>query len=317
MRPDGETTGIDIARLEESDAVKLARLHNRCFREEIANFKRYGYHHIKPREAKRWFERGRILAAKLGDGIVGYLHFATYEEGGKQQGIALETYPAWIGQSKIGVLPRARRRGVATMLVKAAIDQSRAQDCESFNVVVYSDNLPAISLVDKLGFMKIGPDVVLAETDLKRQLPKTSPPEGVRIEMESRENVDAYAEYFDRIRSFYGDYADAREYVEEVMKDPSLVGNLYAWVGDQVVGSIGAEKVATCGWIGLPGVVPEHRRRGIGTALMVRMLDILRDKGFEVALTDSETARQPALSLYWRTGFEEARRRLHYRFHLT
>ncbi len=304
---------VVVERAKKDELGFVASIHNICFRDQISHLAKYGYHEVDAKEVERWFGRGQILLARTKERIIGYLDFAVCENQGERYGVAVENEPHWLGQGKIGVLPEERRRGVASTLIRHAIRISRSAGCADFRVSVYSDNTPARRLLDKLRFKRITPDVVLAERDLRSPLPQCAPPKGVTIEPGNPQNIDGYVAFFDQIRTYYGSYSDARSYVRGILTDDESAGCLFAKSGGQVVGCILADKVANSGFIGLPGVLPEHRRRGIGSALMASMLALLRNKGFEVAVTDSETSRQPALRLYWRTGFTEARRRLSYR----
>ena len=58
---------------------------------------------------------------------------------------------------------------------------------------------------------------------------------------------------------------------------------LLAESGNEVIGSGVADKSQTTGGFVAPRVVPEHRRRGVGSALLRVLLDHLVERGFESA----------------------------------
>jgi len=60
---------------------------------------------------------------------------------------------------------------------------------------------------------------------------------------------------------------------------------------------------ATDGWIGLVGVGPEARGRGVGGALIRRAIDWFRDAGVEEILVVTQGRNEAARRLYERSGF--------------
>ncbi len=55
------------------------------------------------------------------------------------------------------------------------------------------------------------------------------------------------------------------------------------------------------------GVSPEHRGRGVGSALLATLIDLAREEGFD-ALSLSVEEDNPALRLYERSGFRRVSR---------
>jgi ribosomal protein S18 acetylase RimI-like enzyme len=59
-------------------------------------------------------------------------------------------------------------------------------------------------------------------------------------------------------------------------------------------------------------VDPAHQKRGIGTALIQRVLDFLEEQGARILLVWTLEADEPACRLYDRLGFEELTRFVYY-----
>ncbi len=81
----------------------------------------------------------------------------------------------------------------------------------------------------------------------------------------------------------------------------------FIWEEDgRIAGAVVAQRHGTTAlWeIGLVGVLPEYRRRGIARRLLTRTLDELRRRGAEKASLDVIDRNVPAYSLYRSLGFE-------------
>ena len=83
---------------------------------------------------------------------------------------------------------------------------------------------------------------------------------------------------------------------------------LLAESGNEVIGSGVADKSQTTGGFVAPRVVPEHRRRGVGSALLGVLLDHLVERGFELAGAHPEDDGSHAFAL--RHGFVEVDRQV-------
>lgn len=77
-------------------------------------------------------------------------------------------------------------------------------------------------------------------------------------------------------------------------------GCLVAEVGHDKVGHVSSIAYGRLGWIGLLIVNPERRGKGIGTALMKKAVDHLRNSGVEMIRLE---AIEEAVPLYRRLGF--------------
>lgn len=94
-----------------------------------------------------------------------------------------------------------------------------------------------------------------------------------------------------------GRWRDVRRYLS-LQPD----GWLLAELDGQPVGVGGALDYGACAYVGLVGVIPAAQRRGVGRAIMERLLSWLEGRGVPVVLLDASEAGAP---LYLRLGFVE------------
>ena len=90
-------------------------------------------------------------------------------------------------------------------------------------------------------------------------------------------------------------------------------GFLVAEVDGKVVGYlIGTLRWGASGHIMAIGVYPEYRKRGVGTALMVQILDILRMRGARSARLEVRKSNDAAQLFYQKLGFKLGEEISHY-----
>ena len=98
---------------------------------------------------------------------------------------------------------------------------------------------------------------------------------------------------------------------EELENDTSL---FYAAVENgRVIGYIGMSAVIDEGYIFNVAVDAEHRRRGVGTALITELVNYAKNNGFSFLTLEVRESNRDAVSLYSQLGFiEVGRRRAYY-----
>ena len=81
---------------------------------------------------------------------------------------------------------------------------------------------------------------------------------------------------------------------------------------DTVIGYVGSQTVL--GWTDMMNVAvsPEHRRRGIGEALIVKLMELLRERKCECLTLEVRASNAGAIALYEKLGFTEVGRRKNY-----
>ncbi|MEO8518612.1 MAG: GNAT family N-acetyltransferase [Dermatophilaceae bacterium] len=104
---------------------------------------------------KAWADQGGAAPATAGPVMTGSPDqlFASIEIGGAVVGIARLAFAhVWAGVSSLHVAPEYRRTGVATQLMGAIADESRARRIRSVYVQVEQGNSPSRRLFEHLGF---------------------------------------------------------------------------------------------------------------------------------------------------------------------
>ena len=128
---------------------------------------------------------------------------------------------------------------------------------------------------------------------------------------------------FDADEEAFQDHWDHREATEKDFvaryEDPDLDTSLWqvAWDGEEVAGSVANyvfraenERLGISrGWLGRVSVRRPWRGRGLARALVIRSLNLLRDRGLDEAWLGVDAANPSgAMRLYESTGFEVAKR---------
>lgn len=94
---------------------------------------------------------------------------------------------------------------------------------------------------------------------------------------------------------------------ETMSRDESLF--LVALDGDEVIGYIGSYYCIADGYITNIAVSPNHRRRGAGKALLLRLIEEGEKLNLDFWTLEVRESNAPAISLYTSLGFSEAGRR--------
>jgi len=87
---------------------------------------------------------------------------------------------------------------------------------------------------------------------------------------------------------------------------------LVALEGDTVIGYVGSQTVL--GWTDMMNVAvhPDFRRRGVGKALVEKLIVKLKEQGSECLTLEVRLSNESAKSLYYGLGFTEVGRRKNY-----
>ena len=94
--------------------------------------------------------------------------------------------------------------------------------------------------------------------------------------------------------------------------DNSLSLWLVALEGDNVIGYVGSQTVLGETDMMNIAVHPDHRKQGIGTALIVGLIGALERKGSHSLMLEVRASNQQAISVYHALGFVEVGRRKNY-----
>jgi mycothiol synthase len=121
------------------------------------------------------------------------------------------------------------------------------------------------------------------------------------------------AAWLDIIRRSYGgawpDDAFQRHILSEESFRPERLLFVVAEAGRPVATAAAIQKLVhgdRTGYLHMMAVLPEFRRRGLGTALLRRCLIYFREQGWRDAALDTEVSRPEAIRLYLANGFVPA-----------
>jgi GNAT superfamily N-acetyltransferase len=111
---------------------------------------------------------------------------------------------------------------------------------------------------------------------------------------------EAFAEYRGVLDPPSGAHEETIGDVEQAIEGG---GALLVWDGDAPVGSARFEPRNDYLYVGRVAVLPEHRRKGVATAIMARMADIARDLGLPTMRVGVRDPLPCNVHLYERLGY--------------
>lgn len=303
----------------------IANVHNIAFRKWRHEFgpelgDEFGYKPLSPSEILEWTEKSKahLLVAEINGKIVGYAHLRLKETKGHNttifEGEIVPTGPS-MGQSRLAVLPEYRRMGVATTLVKQAEGLFKGMDADFFVAYALSSNVPSSQLFGKLEFkheplywykpystlVPLYADGVYAELDLNNPIKKPKLNPYISVREASIGDLEALVRIWRRPWNIV-----PAERVKDWLREMEIL--LVAEYKGEVVGAMGCY---SNGELSIAGVVPEYRRRGIGSSLLYHLL-IRMKKAYTKAVAYTGLPFSDALKLYWRFGFTEKDRKIHF-----
>jgi ribosomal protein S18 acetylase RimI-like enzyme len=222
-----------------------------------------------------------------------------------------------------GLVPEWRRKGIGRALLRWQEQRLRqiAQMHPTTKPCVFGGNADETLPGNQALLLSEGYTVAFTFVWMTYQIP-TEPiqlaplPDGLEIRAVSREqlpavyaaNVEAFAENHDSLESYETWLSD--------LGGPDLDASLWvvAWDGEQIVGhviSTSDEEGAHTPWV---GVQRPWRQRGLGKALMTRMLQRCQERGIQQADIGA-TAENPgkAVHLYESVGYQVVKRLPRYR----
>lgn len=223
----------------------------------------------------------------------------------------------------ICVAPTARRRGFGGRLFRLILDDLRSGNVEEIVVRgLDSRNLAGVSFVTSLGFcpdseQRVRMSVLLGSPDLAA--PAVEPGYGFRCYQEGdaenwvrvvnsafsgtagfrRWTTDGFHSWFDSSPLY------SRERMVFLCYEGTPVATATAWEGSEANTAVGLVH-----WVAAD---PGFQGRGLGRAVTLRCLSILRDEGWSAAWLWTRDDYTAAVSLYTKLGFVEMYRSLSYR----
>ena len=215
------------------------------------------------------------------------------------------------------VRPEWRSRGLGTFLM----DWSQAQAEMLFTptirkrlVRIATESLtePARKLYHKYGFERVREDLVM-RCDLDDVLLERPLPHDVTTADWQLDLADQFFEVYDasfRENPGFPGYS-AIEWITDRLGDDDFKPqwSLLARAGDVPIGFLTAGAMDPSGFIIQVGVIPEQRRRGVGSALMIEARRRMQADGMESALLTVNVNYAGAIEAYTKLGFVIAGRR--------
>jgi ribosomal protein S18 acetylase RimI-like enzyme len=230
------------------------------------------------------------------------------------------------------VIPEWKTEGVGEALIAEATTAFRDMGARKMTFSIrYPCNAPEsgawlISLYMRCGFEQRGPIGLEMLIDLEHAETRPPPIEGMEITGRETLGVDDLVDY--TLKAFGSEPVDrnyfswdtltttrdgAQNFFEELIKgdrgySPPEFFRV-ALVGGEPVGFAGSFASKTDdsrGIIGPVGVFPEYRRMGIGSAVVLSALEVLRENGYRHAALGTQVDNLRAVALYEGLGFDDA-----------
>jgi len=225
----------------------------------------------------------------------------------------------------LGVLPEFRRRGIGRELTERAINSLRERGMKTAQCWIRDDKTPCKYLFESMGF-----DLIRVFSAMRRELDAIPSALGggkdvrLKVMRAGTEDVkllrwlvdEAFSEHFDFRPSTLEEWKHWSEHPDFDRKgwffallagDPA--GHVGTWIDSKFVKHTGIKR----GWIDTIGVLKPHRRKGIGTSLILRGMRYLRSRGMtEVELGVDDLNETEAIKLYEKVGFKVIRKDLTY-----
>jgi len=282
----------------------VACIRNLGFSEWVENLgDGYWERYVTTEDISRWVSgdfipRSELWIAELNGVPVGYARC------GRKDNHLLYLPTDWghgdFGQSEVTVIPKYRRQGVGKELIDRTLRHYGRQGVKAASVRIYSDNVASSVLLRDLNFIRHETDAYL-ELDLRRPIMHIKLNPKVKVREVREEDVDALVKVYRQSGLGYG--RTSPEWIRSWLNEHHSVKcdvTLIAEHEDKIVGVMTFLVNST---LDIPGVLPEYRRRGIGSTLFYHLLKRMQKKGYAKAIADVSLGNQAALQMYRRSGF--------------
>jgi len=224
----------------------------------------------------------------------------------------------------LGVLPKFRRKGIGRELMDKAIESLRKREMETAECWTRDDKPICKHIFESMGFK-----LIRIFSTMGRELdtiPSAGENEGVQIRVmkESMEDIEllrwlndeTFSEHFDFRPSTIEEWKHWCSHPDFDHKgwffallEGKPVGHVGTWIDSKFVKYKGIKR----GWVDTIGVLKPHRRKGIGTSLILRGMEYLKSRGMtEVELGVDDSNPTEAIKLYEKVGFKVVRKDLTY-----
>jgi mycothiol synthase len=231
----------------------------------------------------------------------------------------------------LSVLPKFRRKGVGTKLLETALRSLRNRGMEVAETWAQTDRENCMHLFEKFGFKQARITSIMIrkldyipetnQKDMQLTIRNMQTKEEKEIELLNKLDNETFKEHF----NFRPRTIEETKYALFEMPWFAVQKWFFAILNQQSVGYSGiaideglnGEKNHKWGFIADIGVLKSYRRMGIGTRLMLHMMQALKDLGMEhVLLYVDDMNPTGAIKLYEKLGFKTLRKSIIYQLPL-
>jgi mycothiol synthase len=179
------------------------------------------------------------------------------------------------------VHPDAHGRGLGTMLLELGEQHARDAGFRCFRTSSYAPDADARVLLDSRGYRPVRRFYEMVIRLDERPRPPVWP-EGIRVAPFRLEDARAFYEAANA--AFADEWGFAAmtfgEWHRLRVEDADTSYYSIAWDGDEIAGLVrGEPEIRGMGWIGMVGVLPRWRRRGLGEALLLHAFGEFHRRG--------------------------------------
>jgi ribosomal protein S18 acetylase RimI-like enzyme len=314
---------MHVRRFHPGDESAIASIHNSAFQTTIKTYPEiYQCRVVSPNEVNDWTkqEPNALWIIESQSQILGYAQVRVEVERGKRDVLVLQFMPAqkWdLAQTNIAVLPEYQRKGVGSQLVKTILKKYHDK-AELVSAHTFSDNIAGEKLFSSLGFTMYDAYYYTPFSDkypiinssiyetLELQdlaAPKMLVPNIIfrKAELDDAAMIAEIHEH----NVWWCEECNSQEWSIRFINGEYGHTVFVAEIEGEIVGSIDYYKD---GRIGISGVLPEFKRKGIGSTMFYEVMKTMKKAGFKFAFVDSGLTQIEAINMYARFGFSVQRR---------
>lgn len=252
--------------------------------------------------------QSRIMVAEDEGKVVGFYHLYTDENLLARGRSNLDS---------IHVSPDARGKGAGTALITSVVDTARGWGAKYISTALPGDQPRSLAFLERLGFQRVRTFDKMRLTDLSGDVPPLPDGYSLRNFVHGQDET-AFVEVFNAAFHDSWDFTPVK--VSEVAQwnhRPSFNprGCFVLMEGDHMVGFTSvlfnpdrAEQTGrVIGRIYEMGVLPSHRKRGLGYLLLRVAIRYARENGFQGLDLVTDDLSEAGKQLYAKVGFQEKR----------
>lgn len=219
----------------------------------------------------------------------------------------------------LAVLPKFRRKGIARKLLEKALKSLRDRGMEVAETWAQSDRKACVHIYESFGFkrvrimsmMKRSLDEPFSSIGENKEatIKKIQVQDEREVELLNKLDNEAFKEHFNfrprtieetKYMLFENPWFQRQEWFFAILDNQPM-----GYAGAGVDEGLNSEKSLKWGWILDIGVLKPHRRKGIGTCLMLHALKLLKNTEMDdAALYVDDMNPTGAIKLYEKLGFK-------------